>query len=255
MSKITGNAETIRKFQDLQRRLTTVGFYKGPIDQDWGEGTVAALDQLFAKAGFPNAKPEPAATWLDASTIRWPLYHDGRDYRWLANVEGLPKLTIAAGMLLRTAEVSGSGDNPVIMGWKRELAAIGKKVEGFTSDAVPWCGLGMGKIALLAGYEDEIPTYPLWALNWGDFGEKAKQPCLGSILTFVRDGGGHVGEYIAEDSSAYHVIGCNQGNTVRIDRIAKSRLKEVREPAYKIRPAGARPFIVTAHGQLSTNER
>jgi hypothetical protein len=102
---------------------------------------------------------------------------------------------------------------------------------------------------------DEIPQHPLWALNWGDFGVAAKQPCLGAILTFVRDSGGHVAQYVAEDQVAYHVIGCNQSDSVTVTRIAKSRLHSCREPAYHVRPESARPFVVSSVGALSTNER
>lgn len=248
--KITGTSGAIQRFQDLERRLKAAGLYNGPIDDDWGEGVDRGLDQLFAKAGIKAPAPQPQAP-LDASGVRWPA-----GYEWVGRLDGLPRLTIAAGRLLGTRETPGPANSPIIMGWKAELQAAGvKNLAGYTADAVPWCGLGMAKIALDAGYVDEIPTFPLWALNWGDFGVKAKQPCLGSILTFVRDGGGHVGEYIAEDASAYHVIGCNQKDSVRIDRIAKSRLRGCREPAYNVRPAAARPFIVSSGGALSTNER
>ena len=35
---------------------------------------------------------------------------------------------------------------------------------------------------------------------------------LGDILTFKRNGGGHVGLYVGEDKDCYHVLGGNQGN-------------------------------------------
>lgn len=250
MSKLA-TAAALSKFQDLERRLQSVGLYTGQIDDDWGAGVDKAIDSLFTKAGFTVKAPSaPAADALDASSVRWPSA-----YAWLSTVGQLPRLTVAAGLLLGTKETPGAASNPTIMGWKKELAAIGKDVAGYTSDAVPWCGLGMGKIALDAGYPDEIPQHPLWALNWGDFGVQARQPCLGSILTFVRDGGGHVGQYLCEDASAYHVLGANEQDMVTIVRIAKSRLHACREPAYKVRPASARPFIVSASGALSSNER
>jgi uncharacterized protein (TIGR02594 family) len=251
MSKL-GAAATLPRFQSLEQRLKDAGLYKGPIDSDWADGVDQAIDQLFKKAGFApatSATPsEPHA--IDASSVRWPVA-----YAWLSTLGDLPRLTVAAGELLGTKETPGAGSSPIIMGWKDELAKLGKDVAGYTSDAVPWCGLGMGKIALDAGYAPEIPQHPLWALNWGDFGVAAKQPCLGSILTFVRDSGGHVAQYVAEDQVAYHVIGCNEQDMVTIVRIQKSRLHAAREPAYQVRPESARPFIVAPSGLLSSNER
>jgi uncharacterized protein (TIGR02594 family) len=241
-------AATLQRFQALEQRLKNAGLYNGPIDDDWADGVDSGLDELFAKAGFKA--PAPGADTADHAGLIVPS-----SYAWLALETPLPRLVVAGISLLGTKETPGAGSSPTIMGWKRELAAIGKDVAGYTSDAVPWCGLGMGKIALEAGYEAEIPAHPLWALNWGDFGVAAKQPCLGSILTFVRDAGGHVALYIAEDSAAYHVLGCNQSDSVTITRIAKSRLHACREPAYNVRPASARPFVVSPVGALSTNER
>jgi uncharacterized protein (TIGR02594 family) len=243
-------AATLQRFQSLEQRLKDAGLYKGPIDDDWADGVDQAIVELFGKAGFEAPAVGIDPHLADQGAVNWPA-----NYAWLASLGDLPRLTVAAGELLGTKETPGSGSNPVIMGWKSQLAAIGKDVAGYTSDAVPWCGLGMGKIALDAGYRDEIPQHPLWALNWGDFGVAAKQPCLGSILTFIRDSGGHVAQYLAEDQASYHVIGCNQSDSVTITRIAKSRLHACREPAYHVRPDSARPFVVSPVGALSTNER
>lgn len=247
MSKL-GTKAALDRFQALEVRLQKAGLYDGAIDDDWDKGVDGGLEQLFAKAGFRRAPDLPPA--LPQTGVHWPS-----NYAWLGNLGQLPRLTIAGGRLLGTKETPGSGNSPTIMAWKKELEAIGKDVAGYTADAVPWCGLGMGKFALDAGYGAEIPAHPLWALNWGGFGVAAKQPCLGSILTFVRDTGGHVAQYIAEDQAAYHVLGCNQSDSVTITRIAKSRLKACREPAYNTRPSSARPFLVSAVGALSTNER
>ncbi len=60
-------------------------------------------------------------------------------------------------------------------------------------------------------------------------------PTLGAILVFWRGKRtgwlGHVGFYTGEDTSAYHVLGGNQGDKVSITRIAKERLLEARWPA------------------------
>jgi hypothetical protein len=43
---------------------------------------------------------------------------------------------------------------------------------------------------------------------------------------FTRSGGGHVGLYVGEDATHYHVLGGNQANLVSIMRLAKGRLAE-----------------------------
>ena len=50
------------------------------------------------------------------------------------------------------------------------------------------------------------------------------------MLVFERDGGGHVGFYVGEDGTHYHVLGGNQDDAVSIAKIAKSRLVASRWP-------------------------
>jgi hypothetical protein len=49
---------------------------------------------------------------------------------------------------------------------------------------------------------------------------QAPAAALGDVLAFVRNGGGHVGLYVDEDASAYHVLGGNQSDRVSITRVA-----------------------------------
>ena len=68
-------------------------------------------------------------------------------------------------------------------------------------------------------------------------------------------GGGHVGLYIADDESCYHVLGGNQSNQVNIIRIAKDRLVAIRRPIYNIQPENVRRIEMAATGELSANEQ
>jgi uncharacterized protein (TIGR02594 family) len=95
---------------------------------------------------------------------------------------------------------------------------------------------------------------PLWALNWNNFGVRVTNPMLGDVLTFTRNGGGHVGLYVGEDATAYHVLGGNQGNQVSVTRIAKSRLSQARRPEYNSQPTNIRTIQLASNGALSTNE-
>jgi uncharacterized protein (TIGR02594 family) len=169
-------------------------------------------------------------------------------YSWLSNVGTLPK-TISEGIkLLGTVETPGERNNPVIMSWSKEVGLA----KSYSADSVPWCGLFAAVVAKRAG-KDPVEA-PLWARNWSKFGDASPTAGLGDVLVFIRDGGGHVGFYVAEDASAYHVLGGNQSDAVTITRIAKARCVSVRRPKYNVKPDSVKPYIVAAEGSLSTNE-
>lgn len=171
-------------------------------------------------------------------------------YNWLSRVGTLPKLVTQALREYGTIETPGRANNTKIMGWANETDL--KNV--YTADSVPWCGLFMAVVAKRANYS--APKNPLWALNWAKFGTEAGQPSLGDILTFTRDGGGHVGLYIAEDRTTYHVLGGNQQDSVNITRIDKKRLYRARRPRFLIgKPASSRPYVVNTTGIISDDER
>lgn len=177
------------------------------------------------------------------------LHKAAPGYEWLGSLNPLPKMVTEGLLLYGTRELSGTKNSPTIMAWADE---VGLEHE-YTADAVPWCGLFMALVAKRAGYEP--PAHPLWALNWQAFGREALQPLLGDVLVFLRDGGGHVGIYIGEDRTAYHVLGGNTSDTVKIARIEKKRLKAARSPLYKIgRPATSKPYLLASTGVISRNE-
>lgn len=172
-------------------------------------------------------------------------------YRWLTTLAPQPRMVAEALKLLGTLETPGAHDNPVILGWAREvgLASV------YSADAIPWCGLFVAVVAKRAG--KAIPAKPLWARSWASFGRglgRSEAPSLGDVLVFVRDGGGHVGIYVGEDAAAFHVLGGNQADTVCITRIAKSRLLTCRRPAYQLQPASVTPHRLAAAGGLSAGE-
>ena len=45
-------------------------------------------------------------------------------------------------------------------------------------------------------------------------------------MVFTRAGRGHVGLYLGEDATHFHILGGNQTNNVSITRIAKVRLAD-----------------------------
>lgn len=251
MAKKPMPAETLIDLQAYLRRkgyaLGTTGPLNDGVDGDWGPSTAKALtDYISGRAPGLAAKPKPSKPASDP-------------YAWLRAMPTsvLPR-TIWCGLQeIGVKEVAGAANSPTIMAWAAEtgLQAV------YTADKIPWCGLFAAVIAHRAG--KDVPKDPLWALNWKAFGVPVSQPGLGDCLVFLRDGGGHVGWYVAEDrgtaankfeDAAYHVLGGNQSDAVTITRVLKKRLVAARRPVYNVQPAAVKPYIVAATGALSINE-
>jgi len=176
------------------------------------------------------------------------MSHIPTSYSWLTEVAPQPLMIRHAIAEYGVMEGVGAAENPVILGWAAEVGLAGS----YSSDVIPWCGLFMAVVARRAG--KAIPDKPLWALSWSRFGRAADRPVLGDVLVFKRGGGGHVGLYVGEDATAFHVLGGNQSDRVCITRIARARLFAARRPAYRQMPATARPCLLAAAGALSHNE-
>jgi uncharacterized protein (TIGR02594 family) len=185
-------------------------------------------------------------------------------YAWLNDLPGLPRMVEEGGRLYGLHEGAGPIDNDIILQWAKELG-LGAL---YQHDSVAWCGLFMAHLCQVTG--KPYPADPLWALNWRKFGTHIHgrpwamaglgEPSLGDVLVFERRSpggtliGGHVGNYIAEDADAFHVLGGNTADQVKIARLLKSRCVECRRPLYKTIPAAVKPYHVAATGALSTNE-
>ena len=166
------------------------------------------------------------------------------------NQEASPKILVEAVKLIGTKEIVGKEHNPVILGWARDLD-LGKV---YTADAIPWCGLFIAYVAKMAG--KDVVKNPLYALNWAAWGNPIDKPELGDILTFKRNGGGHVGIYVGEDKDFYHVLGGNQGDAVTVSRIAKTRLYRARRTQWSVaQPKNVRRVLLEAKGTITTNEK
>jgi uncharacterized protein (TIGR02594 family) len=171
------------------------------------------------------------------------------NYNWLQN-ETAPKILVEAVKHLGVKEFIGKEHNPIILGWAKSLSLS----TIYTNDEIPWCGLFVAYCCHAQGLS--VVDRPLWALNWNKFGNRVSEPMLGDVLTFKRNGGGHVGIYIGEDKTHYHVLGGNQNNSVSVSRIAKNRLNQARRTAWKIaQPASVRKVHLEPKGVITTNEK
>ena len=161
-----------------------------------------------------------------------------------------PKVLVQAIKLIGTKEIVGKEHNPTILEWAKELDLE----KTYNKDEIAWCGLFVAICVHRARFE--VVKGPLWALNWAKYGNAVDVPMLGDVLTFKRNGGGHVGFYVGEDSKCFHVLGGNQNNQVNVIRIEKSRLHKARRTAWKIaQPAQVKVIKLTAKGTISKNEQ
>lgn len=176
-------------------------------------------------------------------------------YQWLEKEPG-PRMLQEGLRHYGVLEHKGRDNNPDITAWAKEVGGNVKDV--YTNDEIPWCGLFLAICAKRAGYA--LPKDPLWALNWGTFGNKQSVAMLGDVLTFIRKTStgataGHVAIYVGEDESAYHTLGGNQSDCVCITRMAKNRLYAIRRPAFRIaQPKNVRRIYLASNGKLSINE-
>ncbi len=160
---------------------------------------------------------------------------------------------IEAERNLNVREVAGPGDNPRIIAWAKRLG--GWISSYYKHDVIPWCGLFVNYCIAIGGAA--INPNGLGALNWASYGIQMAMAIPGSILVFKRPGGGHVGFYVSEDKTAYHVLGGNQSDMVKISRVEKARLVPggIRWPKeFKI-PADGNPVWKTFDGKISVNEK
>lgn len=168
-------------------------------------------------------------------------------YAWLAREPG-PRMIVEAVKLFGVVEGPGTADNPIILGWAKELGLAAT----YSEDAIPWCGLFVGIVASRAG--KEIPSTPLWALSWRSFGHAVDLPMLGDVCVKTRAGGGHVTIYVGEDATHYHLLSGNQSDAVNIRRFPKTIPWTFRRPNYRVQPANVRRVFLAPEGAISSKE-
>jgi uncharacterized protein (TIGR02594 family) len=165
-----------------------------------------------------------------------------QDPAWLA--------TARASLGLR--EAPGPANNATIIGWARKL---GTKLVGmfYNADSVPWCGLFVAHCMAQNGLTP--PPVPVRAKSWAEWGARLQFSRLspGAVLVFVREGGGHVGFYVGEDATHFHVLGGNQGDCVSIARLPKQRCIAARWPR-GVPVLGAPVKLTSAGAPVSAGE-
>jgi uncharacterized protein (TIGR02594 family) len=171
-------------------------------------------------------------------------------YRWLEQ-EPAPRMLKEMLKLYGVTEAPGSRDNPTILGWAQEIG-LGHV---YKHDATAWCGLTVAVAAARATWDCKPCGNALWALNWAHWGTPQDVAMLGDVLVFKRDGGGHVGLYVGEDATHYHLLAGNQSDMVCIVRKAKQPIEAIRRAPWRIaQPPNVRVVHLSPDGLVSTKE-
>jgi uncharacterized protein (TIGR02594 family) len=229
---------------ELQKALKARGFDPGDIDGVMGRNTIAAIRGFQAanglevdgiagtntiaalQAGEVKAAPDP----LHSLSMPW---------------------FIEAQRAIGVREDTSPASNPLIIGWARRLRI------DYAKDEISWCGLFVAHCIGLTLPGEVLPANPLGARSWGNLGI-ACAPQPGAVMTFWRESRagwkGHVGFYVGEDASAYHILGGNQGDAVNVKRFARDRFLAARWPKSAPSPAGG-PRLLRPDGSLSNNEQ
>lgn len=160
----------------------------------------------------------------------------------------LPHVAIAR-KYIGLSEIGATNKHPTIDAWAKSLS--GKWLIG-----QPWCGTFAAAVLKEAGLANSIPKDFFRASAWSEAGTKLDKPAYGCIVTFTRDGGGHVGFVVGKTASGnLKVLGGNQGDSVCINDFSPSRVT-----AYRWVSTGSVPnehrydLPVLAAGRISTNE-
>lgn len=229
---------------ELQTALKAKGFDPGTIDGVMGRNTIAAIRAFQAANGLAVdgvAGPNTLAA-LNAGAVK-------------AAADPLTSLSTPwfteAQRAIGVHEDTSPASNPLIIGWAKRLRIA------YNNDETPWCGLFVAHCIGLTLPTEPLPTNPLGARNWSNFGV-ACTPQPGAVMTFWREsrtsGKGHVGFYVGEDAAAFHILGGNQGDAVNVKRFPRERFLTARWPKTAPAPTGG-PRRLQADGSFSDTEQ
>lgn len=121
-------------------------------------------------------------------------------------------------------EIKGGAHAPEIVQFWKDI-----KRGGIKDDETPWCAAFVGAMLERSGIRSSRFESAKSYLQWG---ETIAEPCVGCIVVFTRDGGGHVGFVVGKDSKGnLLVLGGNQGDAVNIKAFPTTRVTGYRMPS------------------------
>ena len=146
-----------------------------------------------------------------------------------------------------TKEFKGQATSPVIAGWLQMLKAW------WTDDETPWCGVFVAMCMTKAGIQP--PKTWMRALSWAAWGWQIKEPALGCVVVFSREGGGHVALAVGKDTAGRILcLGGNQGDEVSIKPFSTDRVVAYRWPQCDLEPQPLPVLQAYSHATASTRE-
>ena len=142
-------------------------------------------------------------------------------------------------------EVKGQEHNPEILQMWKDI-----KRGGIKDDETPWCAAFAGAMLERAGIKSSRFESAKSYLSWG---VQLKEPKADCVVVFSRDGGGHVGFVVGQDSVGnLLVLGGNQSDAVNVRAFPRARVSGYRWPDGVPIPIGALPVLTPA--QFSKSE-
>lgn len=167
-----------------------------------------------------------------------------------------PPWLAAARALIGVREIPGPRHNPAILALANDAAGwLGVRV---TDDETAWCGTFVAGCLARAGLPAPGKGFVgVRARAWADYGAnlRASHVAPGAIVSLWRgspnSATGHVGFYVGQDDTHYHLLGGNQSNAVNIQRFPKARVLAIRWPRGV--PVIGGPVRVAAAGVPETN--
>lgn len=147
------------------------------------------------------------------------------------------------------AEIGSTNRSALIDKWATELS--GKWLIG-----QPWCGTFVAQVFKEAGLAHKTPKDFYRAKAWESAGTKLDKPAYGCVVTFTRDGGGHVGFVVGKTKTGMlKVLGGNQSNAVTIQDFDPKRVTAYRWVSTGTVPNDHRYELpILPAGKISTNE-
>lgn len=147
---------------------------------------------------------------------------------------------------LGTREIPGARHEPKILQWWKAI-----KRGGIKNDETAWCAAFVGgcleQVGIVSSRYESAKSYLTW-------GVEVRAPIYGCIVVFTRDGGGHVGFVVGQDTKGrLMVLGGNQGNAVSIAPFDRARVAGYRWPAAVPVTLNPLPTLASAAAS-STNE-
>ena len=142
-----------------------------------------------------------------------------------------PTWLIEAEKYVWLAEVPWPKSNPTIQTlWSKLKGGLWFWNTYHEDDSqLPWCGMFAATCLQNSGlpYPEKFAS----AKSYETYGISLPSPAVGSIVTFTRDGGGHVAFVVGQDASGNLIcLGGNQGDKVCLATFARSRATSFRWP-------------------------